>query len=62
MKVPSGLEGDPATARDYKGPFYGAFHIRSQIPLVNQVNFCRDSFLGIKLYSERQKSRAMAVR
>jgi hypothetical protein len=51
MKIPSGLsKGDLGTARDREGPYYGAFHLRLKIPLVNASYFCRDSLLGDRLY------------
>ena len=40
MKIPSGLsKGGLGTARDREGPYYGAFHLRLKIPLVNASHF-----------------------
>ena len=42
-------------ARDCKGPYYGAFHLRLKIPLVNASHFCRDLLLSIGLTVSNNK-------
>ena len=56
MKIPSGLsKGGLGTARDREGPYYGAFHLRLKIPLVNASHFCRDSLSSIGLTLSKHK-------
>src|SRR5208337_568306 len=54
--------GGLGTARDCKGPFYGAFHLRLKIPLVNVFGFCRDSLLGIGLIASKKAALCSAAK